>query len=165
MNQVQTLTKSAQSIQEGLDSKGLNCKVIVLSESTRTAVDAATALGCDVAQIVKSLIFKTKSTGKPVLILASGPNRVDEKIIESHVGEKITKADADYTREVTGFAIGGIPPVGHKQPIDHIFIDEDLLKFENLWAAAGTPHAVFNLQSKDLLALMAGKVISITKGD
>lgn len=165
MNQTQTLKKSAQSVQDVLASKGLDCKVIVLSESTRTAVEAATALECDVAQIVKSLIFKTKSTGNPVLILASGPNRVNEKVIESLLGEKITKADADYTRDVTGFAIGGIPPVGHKQIIDHIFIDEDLLKFESVWAAAGTPHAVFNLQSKDLLMLTAGKVISITKGE
>lgn len=165
MSQIQPLTKSAQSVQEALANKGLDCKVIVLSESTRTASDAAMALGCDVAQIVKSLIFKTKASEKPVLILASGPNRVDEKIIESHVGEKITKADADFTREVTGFAIGGIPPVGHKQIIDHIFIDEDLLKYENVWAAAGTPHAVFNLPSKDLVALTAGKVISIMKGE
>lgn len=106
MNQTQPLKKSAQSVQDVLASKGLDCKVIVLSESARTALDAATALECDVAQIVKSLIFKTKSTELPVLILASGPNRVNEKVIESLLGEKITKADADYTRDVTGFAIG-----------------------------------------------------------
>ncbi|MBI2707536.1 MAG: YbaK/EbsC family protein [Proteobacteria bacterium] len=165
MNQTQTLTKSAQSVQDALASQGLECKVVVLSESTRTAKEAAMTIGCDVAQIVKSLIFKTKSTNKPVLILASGPNRVNEKVIESHVGEKITKADADFTREVTDFAIGGIPPMGHKKIIDHIFIDEDLLKFDSVWAAAGTPNAVFNLQSKDLLALTAGKVISIMSGE
>ncbi len=165
MNQIQNLTKSVQSVQEALVHKELDCKVIVLSESTRTANDAATALRCDVAQIVKSLIFKTSSTHKPVLILASGPNRVNEKVIEAYVGEKITKADADYTREMTGFAIGGIPPVGHKQTINHIFIDEDLLKFDSVWAAAGTPNAVFNLKSKDLLTLTSGKVISIMKGE
>lgn len=165
MNQIQTLPKSAQSIQEALASKGLECNVLVLSESTRTASDAALTIGCNVAQIVKSLIFKTKHTGKPVLILASGANRVKEKVIESHVGEKITKADADFTREVTGFAIGGIPPMGHKQIIAHIFIDEDLLKFDNVWAAAGTPNAVFNLQSKNLLELTAGKVISMMSKD
>jgi len=165
MNRDQTLTRSAQSVQDVLTKKGFTCQVLVLSESTRTAVDAANTIGCDEAQIVKSLIFKTKLTEKPVLILASGPNRVNEQVIESHVGEKITKADAGFTREVTGFAIGGIPPVGHKHIIDHIFIDEDLLKFDNVWAAAGTPHAVFNLQSKDLLALTAGRVISIMKGE
>jgi prolyl-tRNA editing enzyme YbaK/EbsC (Cys-tRNA(Pro) deacylase) len=95
------------------------------------------------------------------LILASGPNRVNEKTIESYVGEKIIKADADFTREVTGFAIGGIPPIGHKQEIELIFIDQDLLKFNDVWAAAGTPNAVFNLRSNDLLEMTNGKVISI----
>ncbi len=113
------------------------------------------------AQIVKSLIFKTKTTHRPVLILASGPNSVDEKGIKGHVGEEITKADADFAREITGFAIGGIPPVGYKQKIDLIFIDEDLLKFDNVWAAAGTPNAVFNLRSHDLLEMTLGKVITI----
>jgi prolyl-tRNA editing enzyme YbaK/EbsC (Cys-tRNA(Pro) deacylase) len=157
----ESLTKSAQSVQTALNQKGLECKVVELSDSTRTAQDAASAIGCDVAQIVKSLIFKTKVTHKPVLILASGPNRVSEKVIESYLNEKITKADADFVRQVTGFAIGGIPPIGHKQRIDFIFIDEDLLKFSSVWAAAGTPNAVFNLQSKDLLEMTNGKIVSI----
>ncbi len=161
MNKNKVLAKSAQSIQKALTDKGLNFKVIELSASTRTANDAAAAIGCDVAQIVKSLIFKTKTSHKPVLILASGTNRVNEKVIESQLGEKVTKADADFTREVTGFAIGGIPPIGHKEPVDLIFIDEDLLKFEEVWAAAGTPNAVFNLKGKDLLDLTKGKVVSI----
>jgi prolyl-tRNA editing enzyme YbaK/EbsC (Cys-tRNA(Pro) deacylase) len=157
----QPLPKSAQSVQTVLSNKNLDCKVIELSDSTRTANDAASTIGCEVAQIVKSLIFKTKETERPVLVLASGSNRVNDKSIESQLGEKITKADADFTREVTGFAIGGIPPVGHKQPIDLIFIDEDLLKHEDLWAAAGTPNTVFNLKSKDLVELTHGKIISI----
>ena len=157
----QNLTRSAASVQEALNHKGLECIVRELPQSTRTAIDAATAIACDVSQIVKSLIFKTKTTHRPMLILASGPNRVDEKVIEGHVGEEITKADADFAREITGFAIGGIPPVGHKQKIDLIFIDEDLLKFDSVWAAAGTPNAVFNLQGIDLLEMTAGKVISI----
>jgi len=152
MNQDQVLAKSAQSVQQTLAEKGLPFKVVELSESTRTANDAAATIGCEVAQIVKSLIFKTKDSHKPVLILASGPNRVNEKII---------KADADFTREVTGFAIGGIPPVAHKELIDLIFIDEDLLKFEEVWAAAGTPNAVFKLKGKDLIEMTNGKVISI----
>lgn len=159
MNEI--LAKSAESVQAALRQKGLACKVIVLSDSTRTAQDAASAIGCDVMQIVKSLIFKTKKTHQPVLILASGANRVSEKIIESYVGEKIMKADADFVRDITGFAIGGIPPIGHKQKIDLIFIDEDLLKFDSLWAAAGTPNTVFNLQGTDLLEMTNGRVVSI----
>lgn len=159
MNQV--LTKSAQSVQNVLEQKKLVCSVIEMPSSTRTAQDAALAIGCNISQIVKSLIFKTKDTHKPVLILASGPNRVNEKIIESHLHEELIKADADFVREITGFAIGGIPPIGHKQVIELIFIDEVLLKFDSVWAAAGTPNAVFNLQSKDLLEMTNGKIISI----
>jgi prolyl-tRNA editing enzyme YbaK/EbsC (Cys-tRNA(Pro) deacylase) len=159
MNEVRA--KSAQSVQVALQRKGLECIVVEFSESTRTAQDAALAIGCDVAQIVKSLIFTTKETYKPVLVLASGPNRVNEKIIESYLGEKIVKADADFVRDITGFAIGGIPPIGHKQQIDFIFIDEDLLALDSLWAAAGTPNSVFNVKSKDLLEMTGGEVVSI----
>lgn len=156
----QTLSKSAQSVQDVLSQKGLEFKVIELSASTRTAQQAAQTIGCDVAQIVKSLIFRTKETSKPILVLASGINRVDEKLIEQQVGQKIGKADADFTREITGFAIGGIPPVGHKQMIETI-IDQDLLAFKELWAAAGTPNAVFMLHAADLENLTGGKVIRI----
>lgn len=155
----QLLPKSAQSVQDALTTKGIDCSVIQLADSTRTATDAASSIGCQIGQIVKSLIFKTSVTHKPVLVLASGPNRVNEKVIESHVGEKIMKADADFTRDVTGFAIGGIPPIGHKRPIDFIFIDQDLMTFDEIWAAAGTPNAVFNLKGDDLLAMTSGKVI------
>ena len=155
------LTKSAQSVQYALEQKGLECQVLELPSSTRTANDAATSIGCDVAQIVKSLIFKTKDTHKPVLILASGVNRVSEGMIEQHLNEKIVKADADFTRDVTGFAIGGIPPIGHKQAIDFIFIDQDLLRLDSIWAAAGTPNAVFNMPSKYLQEMTNGKIIEI----
>lgn len=154
------LSKSAQSVQDALSKKGLQCKVVQLSESTRTAQQAAETIGCEVAQIVKSLIFRTKLSNKPILVLASGVNRVNEKMIEEQVGEQIAKADADFVREVTGFAIGGIPPVGHKQKID-TFIDQDLLAFQEVWAAAGTPNAVFSLQAKDLESLTGGKIIRI----
>lgn len=151
--------KSAQSVQDALMCKGLECKVIELEHTTRSAADAAIAIGCDVSQIVKSLIFKTKLSSKPILILVSGPNRVDEKLIESYVGEKIAKADADFAKEITGFAIGGIPPIGHKQKIDFIFIDKDLLNFDSIWAAAGTPNAVFNLKGEDLVSMTEGKLV------
>lgn len=155
------LSKSAQVIQDFLLKNGLSIEVKELSASTRTALDAANTLGCNIAQIVKSLLFVSQKSTQPVLILASGSNRVNESIIESFVGEKIKKADADFTREITGFAIGGIPPIGHKHPMEHIFIDEDLLKFDLLWAAAGTPNAVFFLQSEELLRLVKGKVVGI----
>ncbi len=155
-----SLSKSAQSVQNFLSQNGLEFKVIELSESTRTANEAAATIGCEVGQIVKSLIFRTKETNKPILVLASGANRVNEKAIEKEIGEKIEKADANFTRDVTGFAIGGVPPIGHNQVIT-TFIDEHLFKFRDLWAAAGTPNAVFNLQSIDLINLTQGKVISI----
>lgn len=155
------LQKSAKRIQDVLNQEGLECIVLELPSSTRTSIDAAITIGCDISQIVKSLIFKTKETGLPVLILASGSNRVNEKQIESHIGEHLIKADAVFTREITGFAIGGIPPIGHKQRIDLVFIDQDLLKFDNVWAAAGTPNAVFNIKSKDLLSMTNGNIIPI----
>ena len=154
------LSKSAQSIQDILSSKGIALKVVELPERTGTAQEAATAIGCTISQIVKSLIFKTKDTNEPILVLASGPNRVNEKFIENQLNQKIVKADADFTREVTGFAIGGIPPIGHKQHIT-TFIDEDLLTLPELWAAAGTPNAVFMLTPKDLQTLTNGTVIAI----
>ena len=155
-----TLSKSAQSVQDVLNKKGIEAKVVELPASTRTAEEAAKAIGCQVAQIAKSLIFRTKQTNQPILVLASGINRVNEKTLSRLIGEEIGKADADFTREVTGFAIGGIPPVGHKQVIA-TYIDEDLLQYEELWAAAGTPNSVFGLKSAVIADLTGGKIISI----
>ena len=155
-----SLSSSAQCVQKALSEKGMNFKVVELPSSTRTAVEAAQTIGCDVAQIVKSLIFRTKESKQPILVLASGVNRVNEKAIFSHIGELLERADADFTRDVTGFAIGGIPPVGHKAKIK-TFIDEDLLKLGTLWAAAGTPNAVFSLDSQKIADLTGGVVISI----
>jgi len=155
------LSKAAEAIENALNIKGLSCSVIELSKSARTAQDAAESIGCEIRQIVKSLIFTTKNSEEAVLILASGPNRVNEKTISKHLGEDIVKADATQTKRITGFAIGGIPPIGHQSPIDHVFIDEDLLKFDIVWAAAGTPNAVFNINSKDLVAITKAKIISI----
>lgn len=161
LNENKNLSKSAQSIQDFLSKKGLAFEVVELSSSTRTANDAATTIGCEVAQIVKSLVFRSEKTNQAILILTSGINRVNENTIEKIVGEKIVKADANFTREVTGFAIGGVPPIGHSQKINHIFIDEDLLQYEILWAAAGTPNSVFSLHSSDLESLTDGKIVSI----
>ena len=156
------LSKSAESVQKALEQKGLISKVVELASTTRTAQDAAASIGCEVGEIVKSLLFRTKVSRQPVLILASGKNRVDEKAVGALIGEKIEKADADYTREITGFAIGGIPPVGHKQEISHIFIDEDILQYTTVWAAAGTPFAVFSMQAKALACATGAKVVKVT---
>lgn len=154
------LSPSARRVQEALDQLGLVLQVVELPGSTRTAVDAAQAIGCTVAQIAKSLIFRAKETDRPVLVIASGVNRVNEKTIASLLGEKIGKADADFVRQRTGFVIGGVPPVGHIERVE-TFIDEDLLGYEGIWAAAGTPHAVFHLTPDDLVKATGGMVISI----
>lgn len=156
-----TRSKSAEVVQKALREKGLEFAVLELNASTRTANDAAMTIGCQVGQIVKSLLFRTKETQRPVLVLVSGKNRVREEMIQTYIGEKIAKADADFTREVTGFAIGGVPPLGHKTPLQLVFIDEDLLQYETLWAAAGTPSAVFSLPAKELQKITDGKIVSM----
>ncbi len=155
-----TLSKNAQSIKNVLDEKGLATDVVELSSSTRTAVEAANTINCEVAQIVKSLIFRTKESKQALLVLTSGINRVNEKTIKNIIGEKIEKADADFTKEVTGYTIGGIPPIGHKENIKTL-IDEDLLNYDTLWAAAGTPFSVFSLPSSKLQELTEGEVVSV----
>jgi prolyl-tRNA editing enzyme YbaK/EbsC (Cys-tRNA(Pro) deacylase) len=132
-----------------------------LPQSTRTAADAAKAIGCEVGQIAKSLVFRAIESGSAVLVIASGTNRVNESAIAAAIGEPIGKADADFVRARTGFAIGGVPPIGHPEPI-RTFIDEDLLRFDRIWAAAGTPNAVFELSPADLGQLTGGSVIRVT---
>src|SRR4030095_8621739 len=136
------LSRSAKRVQDALASFGTAFEVVRLPSSTRTAVEAATAIGCSVEQIAKSILFRTVKNKKPVLVIASGVNRVNEARVADIVGEPIEKADAAYVREKTGFVIGGVPPIGHAESIQTI-IDEDLLKLGELWAAAGTPNSVF----------------------
>lgn len=154
------LSPSAQKVQNALAAQGLSLEVVELPGSTRTAVEAAQAIGCEVAQIVKSLIFKGKRSERPILVIASGINRVNEKGIEKLIGEPLGKADADFVRTHTGFVIGGVPPVGHLEHLE-TFIDQDLLQYQEIWAAAGTPHAVFRLTPQDLLKMTIGQVISV----
>ncbi|MBN1565538.1 MAG: YbaK/EbsC family protein [Anaerolineae bacterium] len=157
-----TLSPSAQKVQDALTERGFGAITVVeLPGSTRTSAEAAAAIGCTVAQIAKSLIFKGKESGDPILVIASGTNRVNTQTIKALVGEAIEKPDADFVREKTGFAIGGIPPVGHVQPVT-TFIDEELLHYDEIWAAAGTPHAVFKLLSGDLAPMTGGRVITVT---
>ncbi len=154
------LKKSAQIIQDALNQFGLDINIKEFAESTRTAQEAADSIGCTVEQIAKSIIFKCKDSKEPLLIIASGPNRIDEKKIRKIVGQKLEKADADFVLESTGFAIGGIPPIGHKKAIKTL-IDEDLLKHEEIWAAAGTPNAVFKLTPAALLSITDGTLVSV----
>ncbi len=154
------LSASARKVQAALDALGLPLQVVELPASTRTAVEAAQAIGCQVGQIVKSLVFRKKNTGLPLLVIASGANRVNEQKISQEVGESIGKADADFVRQQTGFAIGGVPPLGHTQPIQTL-IDADLFNYQEIWAAAGTPFAVFRLAPADLVTITQGQVLEI----
>jgi len=155
-----TLSSSARKVHEALRAKGFELHVLELPQSTRTSAEAAQAVGCQVGQIAKSVVFRGKRTQKPVLVIASGANRINEKTLAGLVGEPIEKADADYVRERTGFAIGGVPPLGHLEPLQ-VFIDQDLLQYEEIWAAAGTPNAVFRLRPDDLESMTGGRVVSV----
>jgi Cys-tRNA(Pro) deacylase len=159
---VNALSASATKVQGVLHERGFSNQIIELEATARSAEEAAQAVGVEVGQIAKSLIFKTRQTHQPVLVIASGANRVDEKKVGHLLGEKIEKADADFVREHTGFAIGGIPPVGHVQALKTL-IDEDLVRFEVIWAAGGTPNALFKLSGSELVTLTRGEVAEVKK--
>jgi len=154
------LKTSAKRVQETLEKCDYKLEVRQYPASTRTAVDAANAIGCDVEMIAKSLIFKGAKSGNPILIVASGVNRVNEKVVAKIIDEKLLRADADFVFEKTGYKIGGIPPVGHKADMITL-IDEDIFNMPEIWAAAGTPNAVFKLTPDILLNITRGKVINI----
>lgn len=157
-----TLKSSAQRVQDALKEFNLDFRVVEFAESTRTSQEAADAIGCEVGQIAKTLIFKGKQSQKPVCVIASGKNRVDEKKVAQLVGEGIERSDAEFVREYTGFAIGGVAPVGfafENAPL----IDQDLMTYSELWAAAGTPNSVFKLTPRDLLGITNGRVVDIKK--
>ncbi|WP_044639916.1 YbaK/EbsC family protein [Risungbinella massiliensis] len=154
------LKESAQRVQEKLQELGYSNQILELEESTRTAQEAADAMGCEVAQIAKSIIFRLKHANKPLLVVASGANRVNEKQIANQIGDKLEKADANFVRERTGFVIGGVAPLGHTEPILTL-IDEDLFQYDELWAAAGHPKALFSLTPEELKKMTSGAVVSI----
>jgi prolyl-tRNA editing enzyme YbaK/EbsC (Cys-tRNA(Pro) deacylase) len=152
-----TLSPSAQKVQTLLQQAGLASKVIEFTESTRTAQEAAERVGCSLGQIVKSLIFQGAASGKPILVLTSGANRVNEALLSQYAGEAIQRADPDFVRQATGFAIGGVPPLGHASPME-TYLDEDLLQYPSLWAAGGAPGAVFELTPAQLQQITSGNV-------
>jgi prolyl-tRNA editing enzyme YbaK/EbsC (Cys-tRNA(Pro) deacylase) len=154
------LPPSAQRVQDALTAAGFTNEVIVLDRPTRTAAEAAAALGCEVAQIAKSLVFRRAGTGAPVLIVTSGANRVDERAVAAALGEPIGRADAEFVRETTGFAIGGVPPIGHARPIETL-VDEDLTRFDEIWAAAGHPSSLFRLTAGELRRMTGARVVTV----
>ena len=154
------LSPSAQQVQNKLTDLGYSNQVIEMSDSTRTAAEAAQAVGCGVEQIAKSILFKAGQSGKAIMVVTSGINRVDEKKVRSLVGEPVKKADADFVRQQTGYAIGGVPPLGHANPL-LILVDQDLFKYEEIWAAAGTPFAVFKLTPAQLVEMTSATVADV----
>ena len=151
------LKPSAQRVQEALADRGFPNQVQELDGTARSAADAASALGCQVAQIAKSLVFRGRQSNRAVLVVASGSNRVDLGKVEALLGEPLDRADPDFVRLETGYSIGGIPPVGLAKALPTL-IDEDLLRHDRLWAAAGHPHAVFPLTPDELVRLTGGRV-------
>ena len=161
MNDDKNLSTSAQRVQSALSSLGLPCEVTELPDSARTAKEAAQALGCEVAHIAKSLIFQGSSTRQAILVVAVGTNRVDEKLLAALAGEAIERATPEFVREKTGFAIGGIPPLGHSEKLK-TFLDQDLQKYPVVWAAAGTPHAVFKTNASELQRMTEAEFVKIS---
>lgn len=155
------LPASAQKVKDAAAEAGLAITIVEMPESTRTAEEAANACGCNVAQIVKSLVFQGAESGKPLLLLVSGKNRVDEKAVAEHIGEELRRPNGRYVRQVTGFAIGGIPPLAHANPMA-VFMDRDLLTHSEIWAAAGTPNCVFKSAPQLLCDTVRARVIDVT---
>ena len=154
------LPASAARVAEAAAALGLAVEVREMPASTRTAEEAAAACGCDVAQIVKSLVFRGRTSKEPWLLLVSGSNRVDEKGIAAVLGEALKRTDAEDVRALTGYAIGGIPPLGHATPLATV-IDEDLLAHDIVWAAAGTPNAVFPVAPRDLARATNARILRV----
>jgi prolyl-tRNA editing enzyme YbaK/EbsC (Cys-tRNA(Pro) deacylase) len=151
------LKPSAQRVQDALTARGFTNQVVELEATARSAAEAAAAVGCEVGQIAKSLVFRGAGSGRAVLVIASGANRVDLAKVAALVGEPLDRADAELVRARTGFAIGGIPPLGHAEPLLTV-IDEDLLRHARIWAAAGHPNAVFPLTPDELVRMTGGQV-------
>lgn len=150
---------STERVREAAEALGLDIEILSMPASTRTAEEAAAACGCDVAQIVKSLIFERKDNQALVLLLIAGNNRADMKLVAKVIGTKLDRASPDKVRTETGFAIGGVAPIGHLCDLP-VYIDPDLLTFETVWAAAGAPNAVFEVSPKALLSATGASLLA-----
>ena len=153
------LSPSAARVQQALADAGLDCTIIEHAIAARTSADAAAALGCTVAEIAKSLIFR-RGEANAVLVIASGSNRVDEAKVAALLGDPIRKADAAFVRELTGYAIGGIPPLAHTRA-SVTLIDADLMQYTFVHAAGGTPNAMFPIRPQDLVRVTGGRVADL----
>lgn len=140
---------SVQRVEQALAALGIETSIVEFAASTRTAVEAAREIGCDVAQIAKSIVLRGLEDDSCILVIASGASRVDEKKVAALIGQPVGKADAAFVRARTGFAIGGVAPVGHAGPVT-VLVDESLWSLDPIWAAAGAPNAVFCLSADDL---------------
>ena len=143
-----TALRTAQLLRDA----GIDARVVEFEQPTRTSAEAATAIGCSGAEIAKSIVFRGEDTGQAIVVIASGDNRVNELKVAQSVGEALVRADADFVRAITGYAIGGVAPIGHVQSVK-LLLDEDLQRFETVWAAAGTPFSVFAVTPRDLQRL------------
>jgi prolyl-tRNA editing enzyme YbaK/EbsC (Cys-tRNA(Pro) deacylase) len=151
--------KSVDRVRQALAAHGLDMEVRDLPQSTRTAPQAAAAIGCELGAIVKSLLFL--ADGKPVLVLVAGDRRADPVLLRTILGaSQVAMANADRVRAETGFTIGGVPPVGHAQPLI-VYVDRSLSRFATVWAAAGGPNAVFPIQYATLVQITDGKVTDV----
>ena len=152
---------ASRRVAEAAEKSGLSIIIVTHEQSTRTAEEAAAACGCGVGQIVKSLVFQGKTSGAPLLLLVSGSNRVNEKAVAKHIGEALKRPDATFVRDATGFAIGGIPPLGHATAL-RTYVDQALLQYATVWAAAGTPESVFEVEPTALVTATGATVIEVT---
>lgn len=154
------LPPSAQRVQEALAAAGLASQVVELAVAARTSQQAADALGIEVGQIAKSLIFRASHSGRAVLVIAAGDRRVDEARLQEALGEPIERASPEFVREHSSFAIGGVAPLGHATPMV-TFVDASLRRFATVWAAGGTPHCVFPIAPSELLRVSGGTELAV----
>lgn len=155
------LPESAQRVARLLAELGHDKPIVMLPSTGKTSAEAAAGLGCSVAEIAKSIVFRRLDDDAPVVVIASGSNRVDEAKVAARVGA-LGKADARFVREKTGYAIGGVCPIGHAvAPV--MLLDRDLFRYDSLWAAAGHPHAVFNLTPRQLQAITGAEVADVAQ--
>jgi len=157
MSQASTVlaNPSVERVRSALARAGLRPEIVELPGAARTAQAAASFLGCEVGQIANSLVFRAQSTDGAILVMSSGARRVDTGRLSALLGEPAGKADAEFVRSRTGFAIGGVPPVGHSE-VARVFVEKSLAAWPRLWAAAGHPHTVFPLTYEELLRVTGG---------
>jgi prolyl-tRNA editing enzyme YbaK/EbsC (Cys-tRNA(Pro) deacylase) len=152
------VSRATRRVEQALESAGIGARLVELPISARTSAEAAAAIGCAVEQIAKSVVFRRADDGTAVLVLLRGVDRVDTKVLAAHLGGTVDRATPEFVRETTGFVIGGVPPLAHARPV-RVIVDEALLRYDLVWAAAGTPNAVFSADPRQLATL--GRVIAV----